>query len=305
MSVMPKRSSVEKYNWFFFDLSSAWVISLLFMLAVITLGIGLLILYSYLSDDLSPDSFLGYVYGIAGTLFMLWAALGYSRSRRSRKRKVGQLNASLHWHISFGMIALGLLLLHSFGNFNARSGTYALFSMIALVISGIIGRVLDRIVPKRIAHEVKHILRAQGEDHIEFHMCIIQPSIANNMQEVPTLKHTNQSATTQAQKTLMTPWDLAYISLEERLQEPEKYEVHYCPLPDRKSNMGKSVRPLPDEQEALDEQLSVQDRLHREEYYLAIIRYWRIGHVVLVFVTLGLTFWHLEYVATLLLPMFF
>ncbi len=87
MSDMWKRKPVEKYNWFFLDLSSAWVhISLLCTLLVIALSTVLFITYGYLSDDLTPDSFVGYTYAIVGTLFMLLAALSYSLYRRSRKR---------------------------------------------------------------------------------------------------------------------------------------------------------------------------------------------------------------------------
>ena len=43
-----------------------------------------------------------------------------------------------------------LLFMHSFGNFNPRSGTFALYGMIALVISGFVGRLLDRLMPRLI-----------------------------------------------------------------------------------------------------------------------------------------------------------
>jgi hypothetical protein len=216
MDEMWKRSPVEKYSWFSLDPNSARGISLLVALVVIALSIFLLIFYSYFSDDLAPDSLVGYICAIAGTLFILLAALGYTRRRRSHKRSIGRLNASLHWHISFGMIALTLLFLHSFGNFNPRSGTYALYSMIALVISGTIGRISGRLVPKLITHEVKYVLTEQKGEHPGVHSA-----------------------------------------------------------------------------------------LQREEFYRVILSYWRIGHVGLALVTLGLTLWHLEYVATLLLPDFF
>jgi hypothetical protein len=59
---------------------------------------------------------------------------------------------------------------------------------------------------------------------------------------------------------------------------------------------------MPDVQ--VDELPDEQDIFHQEEYYLAIIRYWRIGHIGLAFLTFGLILWHLEYATTLLLPMF-
>jgi hypothetical protein len=228
--------------------------------------------------------------------------LGYAR-RQSRKRRVGQLNGSLQWHISFGIIALALLFLHSFGHFNPRTGTYALWGMIALVISGIIGRALDRIVPKLIAKQVKHALTEQGEDRIEHHTRTIQSIVSYNKQELRSLKP-SKSATRVAKKPLMTAWDLAYISLEETPQELRQNEAHYRFVPDRKSDLDKPETLMPGVGEHLKEMHSVQKALKREEFYRALIRYWRVGHVTLVFITVGLTLWHLEYAATLLIPVF-
>lgn len=304
MHVTWKRSRVEKYNWLFFDFNSAWGISLLFTLVVIVLGIGLFILYSDFSNDLAPDSFAGYIYAIVGALFILLAALSYSRYRRSRKRGVGRLNGALHWHIGFGMIALGLLLLHSFGNFNPRSGTYALYSMIALVISGIIGRVLDHIAPKLVAHEVKHVLAAWGEDRVEFDTRTISSTVSHNrpgLYSFEPQRYAKQSVTTQAQTDMMTPWDLAYIALEEAPRNIDQRHANYYSAPDN----GTRAKKMPDLQAPLEESPRVRGALHREEYYLALIRYWRVIHIALVFVTLGLILWHLEFAATLLLPMFF
>src|SRR6266480_7897819 len=144
-----------------------WLISLLATLGIIILALVTLLIYTRISDDRSPDGTAGLAYAIAGLFFMGLATVGYTLSRRSRKRIVGALNASLHWHISFGIIALFLIFLHSFGNFELISGTYALYALIALVISGMIGRMLDRFVPRLIAHEVNIALTEQGDDRIE------------------------------------------------------------------------------------------------------------------------------------------
>jgi hypothetical protein len=296
-------SSGEKYSWFFFDLSSAWAVSVVFTLAVIALSIFLFVLYSNLSNDPTPDSFAGYTYATVGTFFMLLAAAGYAR-RRSRKRAVGQLNRSLQWHISFGIIAIVLLFLHSFGNFNPRTGTYALYGMIALIISGIIGRLLDRIVPKLMAHEVKYALTEQGEDRIELHTRTIRSIISYNKQELHSLKP-QKNAKQSAKKPLTTSWDLAYISLEETPQEQRQNEAHYRFVPDRENNLSKQETLMPGINKHLKELRNVQSALQREEYYRALIRYWRFVHVALVFITIGLTLWHLEYAATLLIPTFF
>src|SRR5579884_4141167 len=92
-----------------------WLISLLATLGIIVLALASLLVYTRVSDDRSPSGIAGLAYAIAGLLFMGLATLAYTLSRRSRKRTVGALNASLHWHISFGIIALFLIFLHSFG----------------------------------------------------------------------------------------------------------------------------------------------------------------------------------------------
>lgn len=216
MSGTGKRNSVQRYSWFSLDINSAWTMTWLFTLVVIALCIAFFVFYCFFSNDLAPDSLAGYTVAIVGTLFILLAALAYTRSRRSRNRSVGRLNISLYWHISFGLVALALLFLHSFGNFNPRTGTYALYGMIALMISGTIGRILGRVVPKLIAHDVRIVL-------------IIRNSHPSAIRQV----------------------------------------------------------------------------LQREEYYRTLLSFWRICHIVLAFITLGLTLWHLEYAATLLLPTFF
>src|SRR5579864_2730487 len=103
MSGMWKRRPREGYSWFTIDHSRAWASSLFFALGAIALSIFLFILYTYVSNDLTPDSFAGYICGIVGTLFMLLAALSYTRQRRSGQRGAGRLNASLHWHVCFGL----------------------------------------------------------------------------------------------------------------------------------------------------------------------------------------------------------
>jgi hypothetical protein len=311
---MSKRS-IQNYSWFFFHPSRAWSTSLLFTLIVVVLSIALFVVYCRLSSDPTPDSIAGYLYAIVGSIFMFLASLSYTLKRRSGGRKVGELNASLHWHVSFGIIAMLLLFLHSFGNFNPRSGTYALYGMIALIITGAIGRMLDRMLPKLIAQQVKLALTEQGEDRAEVHTRTIQSIVAYNTQKLRSLKASRQEKdarpvvtrgrATAVEPPLMTAWDMAYISLEELPQEIAQNETQYRFVPDRKSELSKPEALMPGLQEHLTELNGVQRALQREEYYRAVIRYWRVGHVALVLITVGLTLWHLEYATTLLLPLFF
>lgn len=283
--------------------------------------------YSHNSQDTSPDSVAGYGFAIAGTLFIILAAVLYSRRRRLHKnRVVGQLHASLRWHVCFAIVGLEFLFLHSFGNFNPRSGTYALYGMIALAISGFIGRLLDRLLPRMIAGEAHKALTAQGEDRVEFISQKLQAIVMHNtanIQGFEPASPTNAQQTPRRSTSLVslsggplsnhfpfeyknqplhTPWDLAYISLEATPQELSREAGQYRFVPDRKSELAQPGALMPGAQEHISGLREVERAMQREQFYRYMIRYWRRFHVLLVLVTLGLTLWHLIYAAELLLP---
>src|SRR5437588_7820854 len=137
------------YSWLFRAGGRVRVVSRMLTLLATGLSVAFFVWYIRNGNDASPDSPAGFGFAIVGTFFLILAAVLYTLRRRSHKKGAnGQLHASLQWHICFGVLGLTLLLLHSFGNFNPRSGTYALYGMIALVISGFTGRLLDRIMPR-------------------------------------------------------------------------------------------------------------------------------------------------------------
>src|SRR5205085_12512100 len=141
---------------------------LLATLLVLGMCGGFYLSYIHNSNDAAPDSIAGLGYAILGTTSLLLAGILYSIRRRSRnKRALGQLNTALNLHVFFAIIGLALLFMHSFGNFNPRTGTYALYGLIALVISGFVGRALDHLMPRLIARQVHTALTAHGEDRIE------------------------------------------------------------------------------------------------------------------------------------------
>ncbi len=144
-----------------------WRLCLLVSVLILTAFFIFFMWCTRVSNDMGGDSFAGLFFAVSSTTFMFLAALSFSLRRRSRERSVGGLNAVLNWHICFGAISLILVFFHSFGNYNPRTGTYALYGMIALVISGIIGRTLDRVAPRIMAQRVQASLTYQGEDRVD------------------------------------------------------------------------------------------------------------------------------------------
>jgi hypothetical protein len=310
------------YNWLFFSGSRAW----LWRPFVIFLGIAVAVVcyvwYVQHYNDSSPDSIVGYTYAVIGTIFLLLAAVLYTLKRRSHKKAIGQLHRSLNWHICFGMLGLVFLFLHSFGNFNPRTGTYALYGMIALAVSGAIGRFLDRLVPLLITGEVHKSLTVMGDDRVETISQKLQAIVVHNTQDlhgfdVVSKEKSHEASTSLVSlsgpvssdfsfmykdQALQTPWDLAYISLEATPQELSREANHYRFIPDKKSELTRPGAFMPGAQEHISELHEVEQAMQRELFYRYVIRYWRKFHILLSLLTLALTLWHLIYAAQLLLP---
>jgi hypothetical protein len=314
------------YNWLFFVGGKAWFMRLFVIFLGAAVGGVFYIWYIQHNNDASPDSIAGYTYAIIGTFFLLLAAVLYSLKRRShKKRTVGQLHRSLNWHICFGVLGLVFLFLHSFGNFNPRSGTYALYGMIALAISGAAGRFLDRLVPRLITGEVHKALTVMGDDRVETISQKLQAIVVHNTQDlhgfavVPGEK-SHEASTSLASlagpvssdfsfmhkdQALQTPWDLAYISLEATPQELSREANQFRFIPDKKSELMSPGALMPGAQEHMSELQEVEQAMQRELFYRYVIRYWRKFHILLALLTLALTLWHLIYAGQLLLPVLF
>ncbi|HLZ81112.1 MAG TPA: hypothetical protein VKP04_05715 [Ktedonobacteraceae bacterium] len=259
----------EGYSWLFFHANSSWITGLLTTVVVIGTGGSFYALYFQFGNDFAPDSIVGYAFAIAGLCCILLATLLYTLRRRSRKLAMGQLNAALNWHVYFAIIGITFLFMHSFGDFNAKTGTYALYSLIALVISGFVGRVLDRIVPWLIAREVDNIF-------------------------------TTQELGTQ----FIAPWDMAFIA-------PGSKPGSIINEEDIRNFMSnKHEEPVQTSilsHQALQHIAEIrkgEQALLREQFYRYLIHYWRILHIVLALLTIGLIIWHLFYVGQLLLNAF-
>ncbi len=287
---------------------------------VIALAAGFYAWYSQTSPDAAPDSLVGLAYAILGTIFLLMAATLFSLRRRShRHRQIGGLRASLGWHMCFALIGLALLGMHSFGEFNPRTGTYALYGMVALVISGIIGRLLDRLMPRLIAGEADQALTAQGEDRIETISEKLQAMVVHNTRGLrgfsaePAASATSRALAPISQagklngreQMLRMPWDLAYISLESTPQELSREAGSFRLVPDRKSELLRPGALMPGTQEHMGEIEEVRRAMQRELFYRYVIRYWRKFHVLLALTTIGLLIWHIVYALQLMLPVIF
>jgi hypothetical protein len=313
---------IPGYPWLFFHMRRSGVIGLVVTLIICGLSGVFYIWYSLSGYETTPDSWAGLGYAVIGTVFLILAAVLYTIRRRLRQRAVGQLNASLNWHVLLAVMGLVVLFLHAFGHFAPISGTFALYSMIILAISGFAGRSLDHFLPRLIAREVDKVLTLKGDDRIESVSQKLRAIVVHNSQENRGITANSSSSThatmparsstphglpfaTDGQQPLGASWDLAYISLEPTQQELDLNAPHYRFIPDKKSALTRPGAFMPGAEEHLSELEEMQLAMRREQFYRYIIRYWRVLHIFLVFITLGLVTWHLIFVSTLLWPRFF
>ena len=309
------------YPWLSLHVRHTWGAGLVVTLVVIAISGAFYLWYSQSGNDTSPDSAAGLGYAVIGTIFFILAALLYSLRRRSRRRAIGHLNVVLNWHVFFAVMGLVVLFMHSFGHFAAISGTYALFGMVILTISGLVGRTLDHFLPRLIAGEVDKVLTLQGEDRIEVVSQNLQAIVVYNTQEmrgfrvedplqagVPTASPVptpgSPPSATNGQ-SLGTPWDLAYISLEATQQELDRAAPRHRFIPDKKSALTRPGALMPGAEEQISELQDMHHAMQREQFYRYLIRYWRVLHITLAFITTGLITWHIIFALNLILPRVF
>ena len=281
-------------------------------LIALAAGIGLAYLYirSSQSTDFSPDSTYGYGFAIAGTSLLLLVGLGYPLRKRLGRRWPGRLHTFLAWHMTGGLLGLLLILMHAAGNFNPRSGTYALYGLIGIVISGFIGRAIDRLAPRKAAKAALEALSASGEERLD--------DLEQELDALADDVRAQQEALSQPESQ-GTPWDLAYYDLDPELAEipsllSQGVRSDTSPILD----LTQISAPLVAQPSQRLRRLSVAERrqstgevarqaselqraLAREQFYLSLVRVWRRVHTLVSLVALGLLLWHLEYAATLLL----
>lgn len=111
--------------------------------AVIAVVVFVALFIGWLQSDeeyLTPDSGLGYWLGIAGSLMML-ALLVYSyRKRTPAARGLGSVPIWFRIHMVLGVLGPVLIMFHSNFSLGALNSNVALFTMLTVASSGVVGR---------------------------------------------------------------------------------------------------------------------------------------------------------------------
>ncbi len=104
---------------------------------------------SPLNRALRPSGSIGIALGIAGTVLLLLIAIYPLRKRWKWLSKKGKTKHWLDYHILMGLVAPVLITFHTSFKFRGVAGL-AYWSMIAVVISGLVGRYLYSMIPRKL-----------------------------------------------------------------------------------------------------------------------------------------------------------
>lgn len=110
---------------------------------------------------LTPETGLGYLLGIVGSVMMLVLILYPLRKRWRSLRALGRVPTWFRLHMIFGIVGPALILIHANWDLNSLNATMAYTAMLIVVASGIIGRYLYSKVHQGLygrKTEVRHIL---------------------------------------------------------------------------------------------------------------------------------------------------
>jgi hypothetical protein len=269
------------------------------ILAALVAGAGLIGLYALYrqSSDVAPDSIAGYAFAGSGTLLLLLTGAGYALRKRAGRYWPGRLNTILAWHVVTGLLGLMLILMHAAGNFNPRSGTYALYGLIGVVASGIVGRILDRVCPRLAAGAA---LQAWTIDR-----AVHRGGLAEELGIADNGGHTHLRLLCQPYARGV-PWDLAYYDLDPAIEDIPVLFIggsgeRVAPARDQRAGATRSFNRPRAPGEVMQPAAALAATIGRERFFLELIRVWRRLHILISLVALCLLLWHLEYAATLLL----
>ncbi len=94
------------------------------------------------ADYLTPESGLGYALGIIGGSLMLFLLLYTARKKLRFMRRFGPVRYWFRLHMLFGVLGPVLVLFHANFQLGSTNSNVALFCMIIVALSGLIGRYL-------------------------------------------------------------------------------------------------------------------------------------------------------------------
>ncbi len=130
----------------------------------LALALALIALYAWYlqGNEVAASSIPGLLFATLGTLLLLLVGVGYTLRKRWALTWPGLLHRYLAWHMVGGMLGLLLIFMHTAGSLEQTSGAWTFYGLLSVVISGVVGRLLDWLCPRLATRAALHALEASS-----------------------------------------------------------------------------------------------------------------------------------------------
>lgn len=229
-------------------------------------------------DLFKPSGLLGHGMGIFGSLFMLVGVVIYMARKRLRSfSRLGQIKHWLEFHIFLCTLGPILVLFHTafkFGGLVAIS----FWSMVAVVLSGVIGRFIYIQIPRTIEGRVMSLSELQGlREEISTRLTASMPANQN--------------------------FDLAFVAAPLSPKNGGFFRLLWNDLGQRRSAIGQLKQQLKEMGVGRSEkkqilkmvkyELALTHRIKRLKTMKKIFRYWHVAHLPFAIVMLVIMLIHI------------
>lgn len=258
------------------------------VLTVFALLVAMVLVTWYLWEDqyLSHNKDLIYNLGLIGGLMML-AQFGYAARKRSSKlRSSGPLKKWFAVHMVIGIVAPLIIIIHSRFDIDSINGGVALFAMLLVVFSGVVGRYLYSQTNFDLTEARRQLVKLHGAFQ-EF-ILTPNPALAREM-EVELKKFMVQSFATP--KNLGRSFVMAAgIGLRAKLLYFQLCQAAQNSVPNSQgiaaietATVSAFSRP---QKQLIKAYLDTLAKLARYNAYKRLFGLWRIGHVPVIYLLL-------------------
>ena len=218
-------------------------------------------------DNFKPSGFYGHGLGIVGTLLILVGVVMYIvRKRNRRLAKLGRLKYWLEFHIFLCSLGPVMVLFHTAFKFGGIV-SIAFWSMVAVVVSGIIGRYIYIQIPRTIEgrelslNELKEMKTNIGD--------ILQGDYHLDPAKLTTALATASGGSAASQGNLVGGMLNKYLQDKRTLGAVRK-ELHSNKL--RRKDIRRVIK-------IFKHELSLNNRIERLQVMQRLFKYWHVAHL--------------------------
>jgi hypothetical protein len=218
-------------------------------------------------ETLKPSGILGHGFGVIGSLSMLIGVSGYMMRKRMRSlARLGRLKYWLELHIFMCILGPLLVLFHTSFKFGGIV-SISFWSMVAVFLSGIIGRFIYIQIPRSI----------EGRELSLSEIMDMKSDISINLKSKYSLNLDSIETILESTRTKGTPSHFNPIVQYFRRYRENRSKVHRIKVILKKNNLSRIQQS--DVLKLVKNEISINQRIDRLQTMQNLFKYWHVAHL--------------------------